>query len=350
MTRFERCLSVLENRIPDRVPVVPENYAFCVKHCGYKMKDVRHDGNLLAECLIRTLEDFGYDGVTVDLDNAASAEALGCRVDFSEEDNPAIVSGPAIESLEEVKDLKIPEPYKDGRLHVYIECTRRLAREIGKDAFIYAFFDQGPFSLAAMVRGIENFMLDLAMRENLELIHQLIDFCRQAGEIFGKALIDAGAHVVGIGDALASPDVISPRQYEEFAFPYERRMAENIQKEGGRFGIHICGNVTPILPKLVQTGAVLLDIDYKADLKEVKRICRGKVAVRGPIEPSSVMCFGTQKVVEEKCREAIEILGKNGGFILSSGCDIMKGTPPENMAAMVQAALKYGHYQISERR
>ncbi len=50
----------------------------------------------------------------------------------------------------------------------------------------------------------------------------------------------------------------------------------------------------------------------------------------------------------EKCQEAIEILGEGGGLILSSGCDILQETPSENMAAMVQAASKYGRYPIQE--
>ena len=304
------------------------------------MKDVRNNGKLLADCLIHTLEDFDYDGVTVDLDNAASAEALGCPVNFREDD-PAVVREPAIKSLKDIENLSLPDPYKTGRLHVYIDCVKRLSEEIGKEAFIYAFFDQGPFSLAALVRGIQNFMMDLAERKDLKLIHRLIDFCRRAGEIFGKSLIDAGAHVVGIGDALASPDVISPKQYEEFAFPYEKIMAENIHRYGGKFGIHICGNITTILPRLVETGADLLDIDYKTDLREAKKICQGKVALRGSIDPSSVMSFGTPKLIGEKCKEAIEILGPEG-FILSSGCDIMKETPVKNMEVLVKVAKKMG--------
>lgn len=343
MNKLERCLAVLDMKLPDRVPVVPQNYSFCVHHSGYKMKDVTHNGRLLAECIIRGWQDFDYDGVTVDLDNAAAAEALGASVEFREDD-PAVVSKAMLKNLRDVDNLKLPDPTKDGRLHVYIDCVKTLVREIGNDAFIYAFFDQGPFSLAAILRGMETWMMDLALRKDLKLVHKLIDFCRQAGEIFGKALVDAGAHVVGIGDAVASPDVVSPVFYEEFAFPYEQQMADNINSYGGRFGIHICGNVTAILPKLSETEAKLLDIDYKTDLNEAKRICRDKVAIRGPIDPSSVLCQGSAGLVEDKCREAIEILGHAGGFMLSSGCDIMKISPPENIKAMVHTTDKYGKY------
>ena len=90
----------------------------------------------------------------------------------------------------------------------------------------------------------------------------------------------------------------------------------------------------------METGADLLDIDYKTDLGEIRRICSGKVAIRGTIDPSEVMCFSSPEIVKVKCREAIEILAHGRGFILSSGCDIMKETSPENMQAMVDAVIK----------
>jgi len=56
MTGKERCLAAIEFRETDRVPVNPGNYSFCMNYCGYDFKDVNHNGDLLAECLIRTME------------------------------------------------------------------------------------------------------------------------------------------------------------------------------------------------------------------------------------------------------------------------------------------------------
>ena len=76
MNGLERCLAVLRGDTPDCVPVVPQNYLLSVHHCGYQVRDVVHDGELLADRLIRACEELGYDGVAVGLDNAASAEFL----------------------------------------------------------------------------------------------------------------------------------------------------------------------------------------------------------------------------------------------------------------------------------
>ncbi len=336
MTGKERCLAAVEFRETDRVPVNPENFAFCVAYCGYDYKDVNFDGELLADCLIKTMEDFDYDGVTVALDNAVAAGALGAEIAFRD-DEPAVAVGPAIQNLSEVDALKVPNPLKDGRLHVHIDCVKRLSRQIGDEKFIYAYADQGPFALAAMVRGMETFLTDIGLERDDAGIRKLIDFTGQCTEVFMKSLVDAGAHVVGIGEAIASPDMVSPSHYEKFAFEPDTRVIQAVKDYGGKTGLHICGNVTDILGFLVQTGVDLLDIDYKTDLKRCHEICRGKVAIRGPIDPAEVLMLGTPAVVRAKCQEAIAILGPQGGYILDAGCDITKAVPPENLRAMVDS-------------
>jgi uroporphyrinogen decarboxylase len=336
MTGKERCLAAVEFRKTDRVPVIPENYGFAVDYCGYNYKDVNYDGDLLAECLIKTMEDFDYDGVTVALDNAVSAGALGAQISFRD-DEPAVATGPAIQNLSEVDSLRVSNPLKDGRMNVHIDCVKRLSREIGDKKFIYAYADQGPFALAAMIRGMETFMMDIGLEEDDAGVHKLIDFASKCTEAFMKSLVDAGADVVGIGEAIASPDMLSPEHYEQFAFGPDTRVIQAVNDYGGKTGLHICGNVTDILPLLVQTGVDLLDIDYKTDLVKCHEICAGKTAVRGPIDPSEIMMQGTPEIVREKCLEAIKILGPKGGFILDAGCDIMKVVPHENMRAMVDS-------------
>ncbi len=45
--------------------------------------------------------------------------------------------------------------------------------------------------------------------------------------------------------------------------------------------------------------------------------------------------------VEAYCEKLIKEIGANGGFILSSGCDIPIDAKPENVKAMLQSVLKF---------
>jgi uroporphyrinogen decarboxylase len=96
---------------------------------------------------------------------------------------------------------------------------------------------------------------------------------------------------------------------------------------------------------MVDTGAAVLELDYKVDLAKVKEATRGKATILGPIDPSGVMALGTPELVDEKCREAIELLGADGGLILGPGCALPPTTPPENLHTMIEAARRYGQYR-----
>ena len=98
---------------------------------------------------------------------------------------------------------------------------------------------------------------------------------------------------------------------------------------------------------MVATGAAILELDYKVDLKRVKELTQGKATILGPVDPSGVMANGTPELVMEKSREAIRILGAGGWFILGPGCALPPTTPPENIHAMMEAARKYGVYNRS---
>jgi uroporphyrinogen-III decarboxylase len=49
--------------------------------------------------------------------------------------------------------------------------------------------------------------------------------------------------------------------------------------------------------------------------------------------------------VEDACREAIDLLAPDYGFILGPGCALGTPTPADNIHALVESAKKYGFYQ-----
>ena len=80
-----------------------------------------------------------------------------------------------------------------------------------------------------MLRGYENFMIDIAMGEQPDLINKLLDYCRQTATRFAMAQIEAGAHATSIGESPSGPDVLSPRHYREWAFAHQKRMIDEFK-------------------------------------------------------------------------------------------------------------------------
>jgi len=343
---IERTLTALSHQQPDRVPVDLHNFMMTQKFVGeIESADFYRDGEALAEGQIKAWKRFGHDVLLVENGTAALAEACGVVVEYMDDSAP-VASKPAIRSLDEVESLKIPDPDKDPLLSELLKATRIIVNEIGNEAFIMGRADQGPFSLACEIRGMSEFLLDIAMGEQLEKVHQLLDFCRQVTERYALAQIEQGAHATSIGDSPSGPDVISPNDYRTFAYPYVKQLAANLKKKNILLAYHICGNATPIIGDMANTGAAILEIDQKADQKVCKSIVAGKATLLGPIDPSEVMANGTPELVTEKCYEALRNLSPGGGFILGPGCALPSTTPDENIDAMVEASKTFNYNEF----
>jgi uroporphyrinogen decarboxylase len=357
MTSVERTWTVLRGGIPDRAPVDLHNFMMTAHASGQPFPEYFQSGEAMAEGQIKAWREFGHDVLLIENGTAALAEACGCQVEYMTESAP-VCHGPAIKSLDELDKLTVPDPYKAHPLKENLKATRIVAQEIGSQAFIIGRADQGPFSLASMILGMDVFLYYLALSQkrprggapadkNIELqrqLHRLLEFSLEVTTRYALAQIEQGAHITSIGESLSGPDVCSPKTYKEFEWGYAKKMVEQLKANDILLAYHICGDATAIVPEMVETGAAVLELDYKSDLPKIKAATQGKATILGPIDPSAVMALGTTDLVTQKCREAIEILGPGGGLILGPGCALPPITPPENIHAMVEAAKKYGRY------
>ena len=85
----------------------------------------------------------------------------------------------------------------------------------------------------------------------------------------------------------------------------------------------------------------MIEFDYKADMGRC-RTAAGDMTLVGNIDPSGVLALGTPEEGVAECRRAIDVLGKNGRFILSPGCTLPATTPVENVEAMMEALVRSG--------
>jgi len=134
--------------------------------------------------------------------------------------------------------------------------------------------------------------------------------------------------------------MIGPNLYEEFALPAERRVFDAVRAGCGLpASLHICGDSTHILSAMATSGAVVLEIDHLVSLDEACRLVPDSIALWGNINPVDILNNGTPEKVKAACAEAIETVRrhKRHRFVLSSGCTLAPGTPPENIAALVDA-------------
>ena len=105
-----------------------------------------------------------------------------------------------------------------------------------------------------------------------------------------------------------------------------------------------------LIPDLIEIGVDILNpiqtsAGKMANLAELKRQYGDKLTFCGAVDTQRILPHGTPAQVREEVRRVIEVLAPGGGYMLSSVHTIMNEVPPENILAMVDAAVEFGQYK-----
>ncbi len=337
MTSYERMMAAIRFDPCDRVPISPLFHYAGAKLLGKSVREYATDAETLAACSLHTTKLFGFDSVMLGTDVAIEAEALGCPVEQPENAPMHILSSILTEDTD-FDSLKIPDPYTDGRLPILLKATSLCKKAVGKDGFVISCAN-GPINNAGQFFGITELMY-LSI-DDPELFERVLDFSLAVSIRFSKALVEAGADMILAGEALASPNFISPKLYRAHILPRQKIWADELRKVGGLSLMHICGNTRPILADMQLGGFDCVDVDWPVKMHEARAF--SGAAVRGNIDPSSVLVQGTPADVDAAVKAVMDD-AKGAGLILGTGCDVSVATPIENLYAYAEAAHKYGKY------
>lgn len=115
--------------------------------------------------------------------------------------------------------------------------------------------------------------------------------------LFARQQIKEGAQYIGIGDAAAS--LVSPKFYKELILPAEKRLIDEIHRNGARAKLHICGNTTALLNLMAESGADIIDIDHMVDLTAAFEKIGEKALLCGNFDPVSILLDGDVDMVKK---------------------------------------------------
>jgi uroporphyrinogen decarboxylase len=332
MTGLERTRAAMRGEPVDRTPVFPILIAPACRLTGTRQRDYNLDPTVMADTLLGARGMCGFDGIYVSRDNWIYHEALGGRLDFPEDDE-SLTRTPILGGLGGWHSLSVPDPERAAGMRTVLAAARRVAAAAGDRFYIQANIDTGPFSLAAVLRGTETFLLDLATAEEGELA-ELLEFCTEVVIAYGKAMIATGVHGIQFGDATAS--LVSPRDFERFVLPYQRRALAALGGTNCDLWIHICGKTDHVLPLMRDLPFQGFEVDAKVDLATARRLLGDRIALKGNLDTTYLL----QQPAEQVRQESLRILreGPKRGLVFSPGCGVPRLTPVENLRAMVRAA------------
>ena len=330
MTPKERTECVFGGGTPDRLPNFNIIMGFSAMYSGKTYREYASDYKTLCECDMRCADDFGLDILSAISDPMREAESFGAQVNMPENDVP-YSPVPLITDLSQVKTLHAAAPENSPRTLDRIKAVEYF-RQIGKN-YVVGGWVEGAFAECCDLRGINDFMADIAL-EDAQIIHEFLQkTCDQAIR-FALLQVQAGADLIGIGDAASS--LISPDMYEEFAFPYQKKIVDAVHAAGARTKLHICGNTTAVFPLMLRTGTDMIDVDWMVDLARAKSLAEGGTTVLcGNYDPVAVLLQSDPEKIMKAVNDCADI-GKKY-YISSAGCEVPWHTPAENFRAVAEA-------------
>ncbi|MHB1455440.1 MAG: uroporphyrinogen decarboxylase family protein [Armatimonadota bacterium] len=334
MNSKERFHNALFGEPVDRVPVFPLLMFLAARHAGISYREFAASGSSLAEAQLLMREKFPLDAITACSDAFRLAADLGGDVAYPEEGTPHLIR-PLITDESTFRSLVRPDPLK-GRMRDRVDGVRMMAESAGSECAVLGWVEM-PYAEASALTGVADFML-LAL-EKPELAHEILRWITDIEIDFALAQIDAGADMIGAGDAAAS--LISPAMYSEFALPYEQMVADTIHNAGKPVKLHICGNTRNHLPFMAQCGADLYNVDHMVPFIEARDVYLNVGACfKGNMDPVTDILDSTPEQCEHRAHELI-CLAEGSRYMLSAGCEIPKDTPDEVFAAFCNAPQTY---------
>lgn len=332
MTGKERVLARLRREPTDSLPLLPITMMFAGDTAGIRYGEYAREARNLAAAQLRTAETYGFDYVSAISDPAREASDLGASVEWFDDQPPAINEAQALlDTPARLTSLPAPDGFLGPRMEDRLEGVR-LLREAAGDELAVEGWVEGPCALAADLRGVNTLMLDLY--DEPGFVEDLFDYVIAMEIAFARRQVEAGATMIGIGDAAAS--LIGPRFYDQFVQPRETRLVAAIQALGVPARLHICGNTRRVLKGMGGTGAALVDLDYPSPVREARAAMGPEQVLLGNLDPLRVVHDGTPASITAAIAQCHAEAGPN--FMVGAGCEIPRGTPRENLMALTRYA------------
>ena len=332
MNSRERVLAHLAGQPVDRLPLMPITMQFACDLIGAQYRDYETDHRVLVEGQLCVAEQFGFDYVNTMSDPAREAADCGAVVEYFENSPAAMVEEQALLSDKTaLVSLKFPDPLGGGRMHNGVKAIALFQEKLRGDKLIEGWIE-GPMAEAADLRGINTLMLDFY--DDPPFVRDLFEFVIQMELRFAQAQIEAGADLIGIGDAAAS--LVGPQIYEEFVWPFEKKLVDGVHALGARTRLHICGNTRFALAGMGRLGCAIVDLDSLSPIAEGRAKMGANQILLGNINPVTVLRGGNPETIFQALAECQRQAGPH--YIVGAGCEVPRDTPPENVRALFEFA------------
>jgi uroporphyrinogen decarboxylase len=351
MTNGERIEALLRREKPDRVPIYPWALGFATVYTQHSIADWYNKPDVSLAAQRKTYQDFDWVSMPHLGIAVFGGWEFGGEIKWPTEkySQAPTISRYAVETPEDAMNLKMPDVRNSGIVPMQMEfCKLALQERPDNEPFKVVFFNGDTFLTASNICGIEK--LSKWMLKKPEAAHRLMrlatDYLIGRAQYF-KDTFGTEWVLPFTGEPTSANQVISPKQFEEFALPYLKETHERVLAMGFKtYFTHICGEQNLNLPYWAQIpmgDPGLVSFGHEVDLETAVRYFPNDVII-GNLEPAIIQ-EGSPEQVYEATRKVVE-KGKNlpTGFIFAPGCELPPMASLDNIKAMNKAVDNFGWY------
>ena len=293
---------------------------------------------LACEVTLQPLERFSLDAAILFSDILTVPDAMGLGLYFADGEGPKF-ERPLREEWE-IRALVAPDP--NDRLRYVMDAVVEIRRALSNSVPLIGF-SGSPFTLACyMIEGgaSDDFRrVKTMLYERPDLLHHVLAVTATAVTDYLNAQIESGAQAVMIFDTWGG--ALSHSAYREFSLAYLERIVAGLIRERD-------GSVVPSivftkggglwLEDIAAIGCDAVGLDWTASLGQARRRIGDRVALQGNLDP--MVLFAQPEVVAAEARRVLDdfhAAGPGGGHVFNLGHGISQFSPPDHVAALVNA-------------
>jgi hypothetical protein len=219
----------------------------------------------------------------------------------------------------------------------------RMVEDYGFPPFTNGFAMTAFDSISHSMRGLKGTITDMYRQPD-----KLLETCERIFSMDQKKPVGGvsklGYTRVFIPLTRGSDNFMSLKQFERFYWPTLKKLVNHLIDKGAYPCIFFEGNFGTRLEYFLEfpKGRICAYLDT-SDIFRAKEILKGHTCIKGNI-PTSILQYGSTQDVKDYCKKLIDVVGKDGGFILSprGSTDEVKA---ENLSAMIEYTKEYGVYK-----
>jgi uroporphyrinogen decarboxylase len=236
-----------------------------------------------------------------------------------------------------IKNYTCPDPNKKGNF----DTMKKEMKEHSGEYLVVPSGYLGIFERAYQIMGFEEFMVEIALRPKLVeiLLDKITDFKIEVA----KQEVEMGAKVGHHGDDIGtqSTTLMSRKMFQNILKPRLDRVFKVFRDARLPIILHSCGNITDIIPDLIEIGLTgLHPVQPAMNLKYLKKEFGKDLVFWGGIDTQDKLPYGTPEEVRKLTRDTIYTLGKKGGYIIAPAQEVMKDVSIENIKALVETIIE----------